>query len=244
MAKPARRDHGWWPYLAPEFTFLILGEVQARLDAVGAELFRPLRIAIVAALLISFWRRGAYPELRGLRWSASGVAGDVALGLLGTLIWVAPYLLLPAWRPDAAAAFDPDALGVAWRPFVLAVRFAGFALVTPLMEELFIRSFVPRIVDSWASQSDFRRLPIARFTQLSFWVTVFVFTSSHVPWEWPVAIAWCVLANLWLMKRGNLASVIVLHATTNASLFALVCFGSGRLFDPVLGGPLDLWWFL
>ncbi len=223
MAKAARRDHGWWPYLVPYFSFVALGELQSRLDAQDAELFRPLRVAIVVVSLVVFWRRGAYPELRGLRFSLRALAADAAMGLVGTLIWVAPYLLLPSLRPDPAVGFDPAALGEAFRPALLAIRFAGFALVTPPMEELFARSLVPRVVDSWKSQTDFRRLSVGHFTPLSFWFTVAIFTLGHQPWEYPVAIAWCVLANLWLMRRGRLDSVIALHASTNASLFALVC---------------------
>lgn len=239
------RDHGWWPYIGPEFAFLLLGELQGRFDAATAERIRPLRVAITAGLLLWFWSRGAYPELRALGEKLRGVAGDVAMGLLGTVIWVTPYLLWPSWRPDASEAFDPNALGATWAWGVLAVRFVGFALVTPIMEELFIRSFLPRVADTWTQGSDFRRLPVGRLSARSFWVVVVVFTLSHVPWEWPVAVAWCALANAWMQRRGNLVSVIVLHATTNASLFLFVCLASGRLPDPANPAtPLALWWFL
>src|SRR5262245_25687279 len=59
-----RRGHGWWPYLTPIFSFLLLGEFGGRLgEAAGAWLL-PLRVAVPAALLATFYARGAYPELR------------------------------------------------------------------------------------------------------------------------------------------------------------------------------------
>lgn len=237
MAKRAR-DHGWWPYIGPEFTFLLFGELQGRFDEATGELIRPVRVAVTAGLVLWFWSRGAYPELRGVAQKLGGlrgVAGDVAMGLLGTVIWVTPYLLWPSWRPDPRDAFDPNALGVEWAGVVLAVRFVGFALVTPVMEELFIRSFIPRMADTWSSATDFRRLAVGQLSVRANWVVVSVFTLSHVPWEWPVAIVWCVLANAWMQRRGNLWSVIVLHATTNASLFLLVWLSSPHH---------NLWWFL
>jgi len=235
-ARP-RRDHGWWPYLLPYFAFLALGEVQGRLGPDTAEWFRAFRIALTAGLVLFFVRRGAYPELRGYPHGATGIAADVAVGLVGLALWVLPYLLVPALpRPDPGSGFDPNALGESLRPLVMAVRFAGFAFVTPVMEELFVRSFLLRYADVYDGDGDFRRVPIGRYTARSFWVVMVAFTISHLPWEWPVAVAWCALANLWLYRQKHIVSVIVLHATTNAALFGLAWASESW--------STRLWWFL
>lgn len=238
MASPnVRSEHGWWPYLLPYFAFLGLGEIQARLSPDTAEWLRALRVATTALLLLFFVLRGAYPELRGYPHGVRGVAADVAAGLVGLALWIGPYLLIPALpRPAPDAGFDPNALGDALRPLVLSVRGAGFALVTPVMEELFVRSFLPRYADVFDTGGDFRKEPVGRYTRRSFWVVMLAFTLSHAPWEWPVAVAWCALANAWLYQRKHIGSVIVLHAATNGGLF-LLALGSDSWRRP-------LWWLL
>jgi len=226
-----RRGHGWWPYVAPYGVFLLLVEVAARLPegAAGAALW--LRVGVPAALVAGFAWRGAYPELRGYRLGA-GTLADVAVGLAILALWVTPYLLfaeLPRGEP-----FDADQLGPARRSELLALRLAGFAAVTPFVEELFVRSFLLRVVDVlWDGRGDFRDVPIGRFRWPSFLVTTLWFTLSHVPWEWAVAAPTGAAFTLWLYARRHLGATVVAHAVTNAGLFALVVLGPG-----------DLWFFL
>lgn len=221
----------------PYFTFLALGEVQSRLPHDTAAWFRMGRVVLVASLLLLFVRRGAYPELRGYPKGLRRIAADVAVGLAGVVLWVAPYLLIPSLpRPAPDSGFDPNALGEGLRPLLLAARLFGFALVTPVMEELFIRSFLLRVVDVYGAGGDFRKVPIGRYTASSFWVVLGAFTLSHMPWEWPVAVAWCVLANLWLYRQRHIVSVIVLHAATNAGLLLLVVAAEAWGWN--------LWWFV
>jgi CAAX prenyl protease-like protein len=128
-------------------------------------------------------------------------------------------------------AFDPDRLRrrTAW----LALRLCGFVLVSPLVEELFVRGFLHRVVEAWPSWTDFALRPVGRFHALAFIVTSLWFTFSHVPWEWWVAAPSGALLNLWLDRRGNLRSVWLAHAVANGAIGALVVFG-----------PYSLWAFL
>jgi hypothetical protein len=239
-----RSGSGWGPYWIPYFGFLVLGEVQARLPDDVAPYLRIVRVALTAALLLYFWRRGDYPELRSWRPTPVGVVQDVLLGLATTVLWVGPFLWWQGLsRPGPGEGFDPQALGPALAPWFLFVRFFGFALVTPFMEELFIRSFLIRYLDVFDTGEDFRDVPMARFRWRSFLGTWAAFTFTHAPWEWPVAAATGLVWNLWLYKRGHLGSLVLVHAVTNGSLFFLVWLGSGRLPDGH-GGLLDLWYFL
>jgi CAAX prenyl protease-like protein len=205
---------------------------------------RMFRVVLTAALLLFFFLRGDYPELRGWRPTLRGVAEDLLMGLATTVLWVAPYILFPSLpRADLQEAFNPYALGTTFAPAYLAVRFAGFAAVTPFMEELFIRSFLIRYLDVFDTGEDFRDVPMARFRWRSFLWTWVAFTFSHLPWEYPVAAATGLLWNLWLYHRKHLASLVLVHAVTNGSLFLLVAIASGHLHDPQ-GRVLDLWYFL
>jgi len=239
-----RRGTGWGPYVVPYMSFLLLGQVQAELPSDLAPYMRILRVVLTAALLLFYFLRGDYPELRHWRPTLPGVVQDILMGLATTLLWVAPYILFQ-WLPRRTAqeGFDPYALGAAFAPAYVAIRLVGFAAVTPFMEELFIRSFLMRYLDVFDTGLDFRDVPVARFRWRSFLGTGLAFTVSHLPWEYPVAAATGLLWNLWLYRRKHLASLVLVHAVTNGTLFFLVAIGSGRLRD-LQGRVLDLWYFL
>jgi CAAX prenyl protease-like protein len=191
---------------------------------------------------VYFWRRGAYPELRRATFGPGAVA-DVGVGLGLTVLWAAPYVLVPGLRPDPSEAFDAAKAGAALVPLVLALRMFGYAIVTPLFEEIFIRSFVMRYADVYWEHGDFRDVPLARYTPVSFVSTIVVFTIGHVPWEWWVAVPWVALTNLWFYYRKSLWALILVHGVTNAALLLLALLGGG-LFDDGAGGRLSLWFFV
>jgi len=241
---PPLRGTGWGPYCLPYVGFMVLVQLGGWLSPENALALLPLRLLVPLGLLLWFWRRGDYPELRGWRPGGGVVATDVLLGVASCAIWVVPYLAIEALpRPEAKEGWNPVALGEAWKPWVLAVRFVSFSLVTPFMEELFIRSFLLRYLEVFDTRKDFRRVPYPRYSDRSFWGTVIAFTIHHPFWAWPVAFALGVIWTRWLYRRGHLGSIILVHAVTNACLFALVVAVSGP--GPGLeGGRLDLWYFL
>jgi hypothetical protein len=217
------------PYVAPYAVFLALVELEARLPGASAWLF-PLRVIVPGALLLGFWQRGAYSELRGDLGKAPQLASDIAAGLGVALLWVGPYLVwesLPRGEP-----FDPGLLGDERYGLTLALRLAGFALVTPFVEELFVRSFLLRFAET-LDRGDFRTVPIGRFAWRGFVTTVLWFTFTHAQWEWWVALPAGVAFNLWLYWRGRLMACVVAHAVANAAIWALVVLG-----------PMELWEFL
>ncbi|HEX2486525.1 MAG TPA: CAAX prenyl protease-related protein [Myxococcota bacterium] len=223
----ARRQHDWWPYLAPYGLFLMLVEVGARVPPETLWVVRVLRVVLPGLLVLHFARRGRYPELAGYRPGAGGLAADVAVGVLIAALWMGPYLLFPSLsRPDVSEGFDPAAIYGAGREALgFAVRLAGFAVVTPFVEELFVRSFLHRLVDVVDTHMDFRKVPVAHYTRRGFVTTVAWFTLTHVTWEWPVALVAGVVFNLWLYRRGHIGAVIVAHAAANAAIWLAVVLG-------------------
>jgi hypothetical protein len=213
-----------WPYLAPYLALVILAELGHRLPSLEAVAFVG-RVGVPGLLVLAAWRLGAYPELRGGRGALA--AQDVAVGLAVAALWVAPYLLWPAL--PRGEAYDPDLLGAGGRTAWLTLRLIGFVAVSPLVEELFVRSFLHRAAEAWPGWRDFARLPVGRAHRLAFVVTLVWFTFSHVPWEWWVAAPTGALFNLWLYRRGRLASVWLAHATANGAIAALVLLGPFEL---------------
>lgn len=254
---PPRREHGWWPYWGPFFGFLLLVELGGRLPDSAQGAWLVLKVAAPGGLFLWFWRRGRYPELRGYGRRAGAVAADVGVGLLGAFLWVTPFLLFASLRPDAEG-FDPQLFGPGREAWAVGVRFAGYALVTPFVEELFMRSWLLRFVDTDLFTSipavqrladrerrfrDFRDVPIGHFSWLSFGVVTVFFLASHQPWEWPVMLVWTVGTMLWLYRRRSLMALVVVHAVTNAAILLFAVWGEGRFRDAA-GEPLSLWFLV
>ena len=241
---PSREGHGWWPYVVPYASFLLMTEFGGRLPE-GAEPFvLAIKPAIVLGLILWFRAQGAYPEWRG-EGSAVGLLGglmDVLVGLALTVVWIVPFLLIPGLRPEPGGEFDPAMAGEQFVALILGVRLFGYALVTPIFEELFIRSFVMRMADAW-EVADFRDLPIARYTLRSLVVTVVIFTAGHVPWEWWVCVPWVLLSNFWFYYRKSLSAVMLVHSVTNGALLALAIWGGG-LFENADGSAFSFWFFV
>jgi hypothetical protein len=246
MTAVDRDSHGWWAYVGPYAAFLLMSEVGGRLPDAADPFVLVVKPLATLGLVAWFWRRGAYPECRGdgARIGLVGGLQDVAVGLALTVIWVAPYVLVPAIRPSQDGGFDPAMAGEALVVPVLVLRLFGYAIVTPIFEELFIRSFVMRVADVWNDdERDFRDQPIARYSARSMLVTVVVFTLGHVPWEWWVCVPWIVLSNLWFYHRRRMRSIMLVHATTNAALLALAVWG-GALLRDFDGSPFSFWFFV
>jgi CAAX prenyl protease-like protein len=225
------------------FSFLALVEVKGRVGPALAPALAVLCVAVPAGALLYHAVRSGYPELRGLRWSARDLALDVAVGLVGAALWVAPYLWIDAARPGSDANFDPQMFGASREWLALSLRACGFAAVTPLVEELFLRGWLARYVDVFDRPGDFRDVPIARYTRRSLATVVIFFTLSHVRWEWPVAVVWILLTQLWFYRRRHLLPLVLVHAASNLSIFVFVLLADGRFVDGQ-GAPLRLWFFL
>lgn len=177
----------------------------------------PVKTALVAALLVFFWRAGDYPEL-DLRPSLLGVAA----GLVGFLFWVLPEELL-SFVPmiGTPVAFDPGSAGDQWLIPLSAVRLIGMVLVVPIFEELFLRSFLLRYVDATEENAeDFRDLPIGRYRLVSFLVVVAAMALTHH--RWIRGGLYSALMCFVLYRTKRMGSVIWAHAITNLLLGAYV----------------------
>jgi CAAX prenyl protease-like protein len=218
-----REGHGWWPYLGPYLAFLLAAQLSGKFPESWQAALLIIKPAMPAALILYFAFRGDYPELRAMKFRGGWALLDVALGVGLAVLWVGPYLLIEALpRPDAAEGFNPQMAGESMVGSILAIRMIGYAGVTPVFEELFIRSFVMRYADCYMRPGDFRDIPIARYTLRSFLSTIIIFTIAHAFWEWWVAIPWIVVTNLWFYLRKDMGAVILVHAATNASILIYV----------------------
>ena len=103
----------------------------------------------------------------------------------------------------------------------LAFRLAGAAIVIPLAEELFWRSFALRFLE----KSAFKSIPLGQFSWFSFILVSLAFGLEHHRWL-PGIIAGLAYAGL-LYRTKNLFSPILSHAVTNL-LLGVYVLSTGR----------------
>ena len=119
----------------------------------------PVKVGLVALALMALWRY--YTELKSYGLPLKHLLLSLAVGLLVLVLWIK---LDAAWMlmGEAGEGYNPtDETGrIDW--LLVAFRIAGAALVVPIMEELFWRSFLQR----WVQRPDFMALDPAQIGPL------------------------------------------------------------------------------
>jgi CAAX prenyl protease-like protein len=191
------------PYVLPFAIFAFMTYAGPFFD-VSRGLVYPATTILVGLSLLYF--RESYRE--EIRFSVDGLA--VLAGVFVFLVWVLPDGFYPQ---IGKSQFNPyeyaDGLGV---PIVIAFRIIGAVLVVPLMEELFWRSFAMRFM----IRSDFKSVPLGKFSWFSFLIVAIAFGFEHHQWL-PGIVAGLVYAGV-LYRSKNLFSPILSHAVTNLLL--------------------------
>ncbi len=183
----------------------------------ASSLLYPLKAAATALALL--WCLPRCPELRpGDLADLKNTAFSLLTGLVIFFLWI--NLDLPWARFGDPAPFMPDAAGQGTaRAVLLACRFIGAALLVPLAEELFWRSWLIRyIIDK-----DFLGVPHGTRHLFSFLAVAVLFALEHH------LLAAGFLAgigyNLVLYKTRSVTQCVLSHAVTNAVLGLWVITG-------------------
>ena len=175
----------------------------------AAYIFKAL--VVTACLLI--WRR----PLQEIRFESRLILPSVILGILVCVIWISIDKFVAYPHLGSRSAFDPMQLrGTWWFGLFLAVRFYGLALMVPVMEEIFWRSFLLR----YLTKSDFHQLPVGTFSASALGIMVAASALAHP--EWLVAVIASLAYAFWIRRTRSLFGAIVAHATTNGALGAYV----------------------
>ena len=169
-----------------------------------------LNLLLVGGLLLG-WRRD-YGELaRQNLPSAREFAWAAAVGLAVFALWT---LLDAPWMQigKPAAAFVPvDAQGRLEWPLI-ALRWLGAALLVPVMEELFWRSFLMR----WLQAPRFEVVDPRRVGPKALALSTFVFMLAHPLWL--AAIVAGLAYALLYRSTGKLWTAVIAHSVTNGAL--------------------------
>lgn len=207
-----------WPRVLPFVTYIaFVALVEAGrfsgllvLSPEAQALMYPVK-AGCAGLVLVFCLR----YCRELRWRDLAVAKDtlfaLAVGLLVFVIWI--HLDQPWARIGEAAPFAPEAApeGAA-RTALLAARCLGAAIIVPLAEELFWRSWLIRAVEA----RNFLDVPVGRPHLFSFFAVNVLFALEH-----HLVVAGFIAGALYtlvLYRTKSIVQCALAHAVTNGVL--------------------------
>ena len=169
-----------------------------------------LNLLLVGGLLAAWW--GEYGELARQNLPRLGeLALSVLVGLAVFGLWIhldAPWMQIG----QPSAGFVPvDSQGRLQWPLI-AVRWAGAALLVPVMEELFWRSFLMR----WLQAPVFEGVDPQRVGARAVLLSTFVFMLAHPLWLGAI-VAGLAYALLY-RQTGKLWTAVLAHAVTNGVL--------------------------
>lgn len=199
--------------IVPFALFMVLLAVRGALPEDSA--FDPrwvygLTVLLVGAALFHFRRE--YAELaRHSLPSAVEWLWAIAVGVLVFALWIAldaPWMVLG----EASAGFRPvDEAGRLDWPLIVT-RWVGAALLVPVMEELFWRSFLMR----WIERPEFKAVDPRRVGLKAIALSTAVFVLAHTLWLAAI-IAGLAYALLY-RHTGKLWVPVISHAVTNGAL--------------------------
>lgn len=191
--------------------FLPIGQALASLSS-GTDLrwLYGLQIVLTAAALALFWRRNGELHVR-----AALRTEDVSIAVIGGLLVCGLWVNLdhPLLRfGDPGAGFDPRRADGSLDLVLVLMRVAGAAIVVPLMEELFWRSFLAR----WIDRPGFLEHPPQRISMKAIVLSSALFAVEHTLW-FAGLLAGIFYAVIY-RRSGNLWVPVISHAVTNAAL--------------------------
>lgn len=197
-------------YVLPMAAFLALTQVGVSWPALYPMSYM-IKTPLSAALLILLWR-----HYTPIRWNHAGLG--VLVGIIGMAQWVGMEKLLlhffPHYPRMGGDTFSPmEIVSPAMRWTFLSVRLAGPVLVVPLMEELFWRDFLWRMI---IAPNDFKLAQVGEWDWKAFVVVALLFASVHI--QWMTAIVWGVMIGWLLVKTKSLGACIIAHGVTNLLL--------------------------
>lgn len=184
--------------------------LKAGLISAGLSVHLAYALRILFAICMLWYYRQYYTELVP-RPTPRQVCWALICGLLVFALWILPY---PAWLGHKASGSM-----VISDLFWLTCRWAGSALVVPVMEELFWRSYLMRKLDA----SAFMAVSPGSVSAYAVLASSVLFAVEHQLWFTGLLAG---LVYAWLYRRYQVLWVSVLaHMTTNAVLGMWVIAG-------------------
>lgn len=176
----------------------------------------PCKIASVIAILWYF--REKYSELRWKDlWQWPFTLFSIIAGIVVFILWI--QMTWPFAVFGTLYGYDPTSIeNDSVRRAIIVSRMFGAAIVVPIMEELFWRSFVVRYV----MNPQFEQVPVGSFSIAAFVISAVLFGLEHNLWL--AGIMAGVVYNYLLYRTKSIAQCILAHSVTNMALGLYVTF--------------------
>ncbi len=170
----------------------------------------PIKTVLVGGLLIFLW--GKYSELKFADFkNLTHTVASVALGLVVFVLWINMDWGIATF--GESKGFDPFLIDDdTTRNLMIFSRILGAALVVPIMEELFWRSFMLRYIIT----ADFTTVKIGTYTLTSFAICAVLFGLEHNLFL--AGIMAGAAYSLLLYWTKSIYQCILAHAVTNLVL--------------------------
>ncbi len=205
------------------FILLLAAEplLKTGLTSIGLSVQLTYVLRTLLAVCVLFYYRQHYIELVQ-RPRLEQVFWALISGLIVFVLWILPY---PEWMGSkASGSFAIPTMGNPADLFWLACRWTGSALIVPVIEELFWRSYLMRKLDA----SDFMAVSPVTASAYAVVASSVLFAVEHQLW---FAGLLAGLVYAWLYRRFQLLWMSVLaHMTTNAILGMWVIAGGHWLY--------------
>lgn len=199
----------WLGYVLPMAAFMLLTTIEGFAPKPYYVWLYVFKCIVVTAILFSF--RTASKDIQP---NVHVLIPAVLVGLAVFGEWILLDKLIPYPHLDSRIGLNP--FTTIESPIVLTifltVRFYGLAVMVPVMEELFWRSFLLR----YLTDPDFTKLPLGTFSWTAFAIVAGAFGLMHS--EWLVAVICACAYALLLRQTRSLFACIVAHGVTNLAL--------------------------
>ncbi len=187
-----------------------------------AQFIYPLQTLAALAVLIHYWHDYTF------RWSWKWSLIAIGFGALGISAWLLPTVLYDYWQLSEKTTGILHALGVAPRlvgfdPGIfhhpvawwtaVGLRFLRAVVVVALIEEIFWRGFLMRLVCDW--EGDSWRQPFGRASWPSYWMVTGLFIAVHAPVDYAAAWVYGSLTYGLCVWSKSLGACVIMHATAN-----------------------------
>jgi hypothetical protein len=220
-------------YIAPFMSFLVLMALGGWIfpGKQGVPWSYALRTFGALAVALAFWKY--WPPLGKMHLPSA-----VFFGLLTTAMWVGVHKVFAAqpWYENTQVLgrdaspedhYNPyEQFDAAWALWLfLILRIGGASIVVPIVEEIFWRGWVLRVlIDYWK----WERVPLGMYTLRSFVICSLASALEHPMWEVGI-LCWAVWNLLFYWKK-SLLFMMIMHGVTNFALYTYVVYAGDWVF--------------
>ncbi len=202
----------WLPFVSPTAVFLAITSLEPKAHALYPYVYM-VKFGLVALALVLCRK-----ALSDMRFNSRVILPAVLVGVGVFVEWVwlgriphYPHMPFAGNREEYNPFLSIDSPVVLWA--FLITRFCGLAILVPVVEEVFWRSFLLRL---FTDPDRFENVRQGDFAWPAFWIVTIAFGVSHP--EWIEGIVCGAAYGLLLRQTKSLFACVLAHGVTNLLL--------------------------